>query len=107
MAITSGPHQSPQSQSPILKYKTKNTFTWGAGGSTVTITDPYIVGGAFVLLNTTGTVPRNGVDWAITYTPTTTSTAPSTGVQTVTSGSFTITSSDSESSTLTVEYIII
>lgn len=105
MAITSGPHQSPQSQLPPLKYKTKNTFTWGAGGNTVTVSDPYIVGAAFVLLNVTGTVPQAG-QWSIAYTPTSTSTS-ATGVQTVTSGSFTITSSDSETSTLTVEYIVI
>ncbi len=105
MAITSGPHQSPQSTLPPLKYKTKNTFTWGAGGNTVTITDPYIVGGAMVKYNVTGTVPQAG-QWAIAYTPTSTS-SDNTGKQTVVSGSFTITSSDSESSTLTVEYIII
>jgi len=96
MAITSGPHQSPQSSVPQLQYKTKNTFTWGTGGNTVTITDPYIVGNSFVHLNVTGTTPAVG-KWAITYTPTTTSA----------SGSFTITSSDVEQSTLTVEYIVL
>lgn len=72
------------------RYKTPATFTWGSGGSTCTVTDPKVTTNSVIDLNVTGTVPQAGF-WAI-----------STSV-----GSFTITSSDGESSTLTVAYVII
>lgn len=92
MAITNAKigHQSPQSQLPPLKYKTINTFTWGSGGNTAVVADSYIDSNSFVDLNVTGTTPATGV-WAITYG----------------NGTFTITSSSSESTTLTVQYIVL
>ncbi len=89
MAITSGPHQSPQSSLPPLSQKQINTFTWGAGGNSVTITDPNCRTNSQIDFWVTGTVPQAG-QWAIT----------------VNAGSFTITSSDSESSTLPVSYLV-
>lgn len=82
-------HQSPQSSLPPLSQKQVNTFTWGTGGNTVTITDPYVHLNSQVDCWVTGTVPQAG-QWAIT----------------VANGSFTLTSSDSESTTLPVSYIV-
>lgn len=82
-------HQSPQSTLPPLALKTINTLTWGAGGNTLTITDPYIHTNSQVDLWVTGTVPQAG-QWA----------------QVVTQGQVVVTSSSSESSTLPVSYIV-
>ena len=82
-------HQSPQSSLPPLSQKQINTFLWGNGGNSVTITDPYVRTNSQVDWWVTGTVPMAG-QWAIQ----------------VNNGSFTLTSSDSESSTLPVSYII-
>lgn len=82
-------HQSPQSSLPPLSQKTINTFTWGTGGNSVTITDPYVHPNSQVDWWVTGTVPPAG-QWAVV----------------VNQGSFTLTSSDSESSTLPVSYIV-
>ncbi len=82
-------HQSPQSTLPPLALKTVNTGTWGAGGNTLTITDPYIHTNSRVDFWVTGTVPQAG-QWA----------------QTVTQGQVVVTSSSSESSTLAISYIV-
>lgn len=83
-------HQSPQSTLPPLALKTLNSTTWGAGGNTCTITDPYIHTNSLVDFQVTGTVPQAG-QWAVT----------------ITQGQVVITSSDSESSTLAFNYIVI
>lgn len=82
-------HQSPQSSLPPLSQKQPNTFLWGNGGNSVTITDPYCRANSQIEYWITGTVPQAG-QWAIQ----------------VNVGSFTITSSDSESTTLPVSYVI-
>jgi len=82
-------HQSPQSTLPPLALKTINTTTWGAGGNTLTITDPYIHTNSQVDFWVTGTVPQAG-QWA----------------QNVTQGQVVVTSSSSESSTLPVSYVV-
>lgn len=83
-------HKSPQSGLPPLQYKTKNTTTWGTGGNTVTITDAYVESNSFIIAQAFGTTPANG-KWSINYG----------------NGTFTITSADAESSTLTIEYIVL
>lgn len=82
-------HQSPQSSLPPLSQKQVNTTTWGAGGNTLTISDPYIRANSQVDAWVTGTVPQAG-QWAYN----------------VTAGQCVITSSDSESSTLPVAYLV-
>ncbi len=84
-------HQSPQSSLPPLKLKTVNTTTWGAGGTTTTISDPYISTNSAIFIWVTGSVPANGTGWA----------------QVVTSGQVVITSTDAESSTLPISYIVL
>ncbi len=87
--FTSGPHQAPQSSLPPLSQKQINTVTWGAGGNTTTITDPYIHPNSQVDTWVTGSVPQAG-QWAYA----------------VTQGQCVITSSDVENSTLPVSYIV-
>jgi len=82
-------HQSPQSSLPPLSQKTINTLTWGAGGNTLTIKDQYIHPNSQVDTWITGTVPQAG-QWALN----------------ITEGQCVITSSDSESSTLTLSYLV-
>lgn len=82
-------HQSPQSSLPPLSQKQINTTTWGSGGNTMTITDPYIVSNSQVDAWVTGSIPQSG-QWAYA----------------VTNGQCVITSSDSENSTLPVSYVI-
>lgn len=82
-------HQSPQSTLPPLALKTLNTGTWGAGGNTKTITDPYIHTNSQVDIWVTGSTPQAG-QWAYTMTQ----------------GQCVITSSSSESSTLPIAYVI-
>lgn len=92
MAVPSQPnfgHQSPQSSLPPLSGKTINTGTWGAGGNTLTILDEYIHPNSQVDIWVTGSVPQAG-QWALN----------------VTQGQCIVTSSDAESSTLTVSYIV-
>lgn len=83
-------HQSPQSSLPPLKLKTLNTTTWGAGGNTCTITDAYIGANSVVIPQVTGTTASVG-NWAVT----------------VTTGQVVITSTDAESSTLPISYIVL
>jgi len=89
--FTSGPHQTVQSQLPPNAYKTVNTGTWGSGGNTCVITDPGIKPNSLVHVWVTGTTPAVGTNWAISTS----------------SGSATITSTDPESSTLALAYIVL
>lgn len=82
-------HQSPQSTLPPLAYKVLSTTTWGSGGNTCTITDPYIKTNSIVVVQVTGTTPPAG-NWSYTNA----------------AGSLTITSTDAESSTLPIQYAI-
>lgn len=82
-------HQSPASSLPPLSQKTVNTFLWGNGGNSVTITDEYCHPNSQIEAWVTGTVPAAG-QWAYT----------------ITEGSFTITSGSSESTTLPIAYVI-
>ena len=83
-------HQSPARSLPPLSQKTLNTTTWGSTANTCTITDEYIHPNSVVIAYVTGTTPANG-RWSYT----------------VSQGSVAITSSDAESSTLPVSYIVI
>lgn len=89
-AASGQPHFSPQSGLPPLSVKTINTGTWGANSNTCLITDAYIHPNSVVIVNVTGTTAAVG-NWAYT----------------VAQGSVTITSSDSESSTLPLAYIVL
>lgn len=82
-------HQSPQSSLPPLSQKTINTFTWGTSANTATIVDQYIHPNSQVDAWVTGSVPQAG-QWAYA----------------ITQGQCIITSSDSESSTLPVSYVV-
>lgn len=82
-------HQSPQSSLPPLAIKQVNTGTWGAGGNTLTILDEYIHPNSQVDVWVTGAIPQAG-QWAFA----------------ITAGSCVITSSDAESSTLPISYVI-
>lgn len=86
---TSAGHQSPQSSLPPLSQKQINTGTWGGVGNTCVITDPYIRANSQVVVQVTGTTPPAGF-WSYT----------------VANGTLTITSSDSESSNLTLSYVV-
>lgn len=83
-------HQSPQSSLPPLSQKQVNTTTWGAGGNTSTITDEYIHPNSFVLVQVVGTVSQAG-QWSYSHNQ----------------GNVVITSSDSETSSLPIRYIVI
>ncbi len=83
-------HQSPQSTLPPLALNTLNTTTWGAGGTTCTITDPYVHTNSWVDVGVTGSTPQNGY-WALT----------------ITQGQILITSSNAESSTLPISYVVL
>ncbi len=83
-------HQSPASNLAPFAYKTVNTTTWGASPNTCVITDTYINTNSFIVLNVTGTTPAAG-RWSWT----------------VTQDTLTITSSDGESSTLPISYIVL
>ncbi len=83
-------HFSPQSSLPPLSQKVINTTTWGAVANTCTISDEYINGNSVVLAYVTGTTPAAG-RWSYT----------------ITQDSCVITSTDAESSTLPISYIIL
>lgn len=74
---------------PAFRFKTITTTTWGAGGTTKTITDPKITTNSQIEIWVTGSTPAAG-QWAFTYSQ----------------GSVLITSSNSESSTLPLSYYI-
>lgn len=82
--------QSPASSLPPFAVKTINTTTWGAVANTCTITDEYINSNSVVLAYVTGTTPAAG-RWSYT----------------ITNDSCVITSTDGESSTLPVSYIVL
>jgi hypothetical protein len=84
-------HQSPQSSLPPLSQKVVNTTTWGAGGNTTTITDEYIHPNSVVIVWVTGTVPATGTNWAMN----------------ITQGQVVLTSTDAESSTLALSYVVL
>lgn len=83
-------HQSPQSSLPPFAVKEVNTTTWGAGGNTCTIADEYIHPNSVIHAYVTGATAPAG-QWAYA----------------VTQGQVVITSSDAESSTLAVSYIVL
>lgn len=87
---TNNGHQSPQSSLPPFSLKTVNSGTWGGTANTCVITDSYIHPNSVVIAYVTGTTPAAG-RWSYT----------------VSQGSATITSTDAESSTLPVSYIVI
>lgn len=84
-------HQSPQSSLPPLSQKVLNTTTWGSGGNTCTITDEYIHTNSVVIIQVTGSTPAAGTNWT----------------QTVTQGQVVLTSTDAESSSLPISYIVL
>ena len=87
--FTSGPHQSPASSLPPQVQKQVNTGTWGTGGNTCLITDPYFSVNSQMDIWVTGTTPQAG-QWAYVFA----------------FGTCTITSTSSESSGLTISYTI-
>jgi hypothetical protein len=92
MAQTPTPgNHSAQNYSPWNRYKTPATTTWGSTANTCTITDPKATTNSAVLVWVTGTTPAAG-RWSIS---------------TATVGSIIITSTDAESSTLPISYILL
>lgn len=83
-------HQSPAYSLPSFRQKQLNTTTWGTGGNTCTIKDSYVFPNSYVDVTPNGTTPPNG-RWAVSLG----------------TGQFTITSSDAESSTLSISYVIL
>ena len=92
MAITNSKigHQSPAESLPPFRFKTVNTFTWGTGGNTAVVADQYCNANSVPSWFVSGTVPAAG-QWAFSMG----------------NGTFTITSSDAESSSLLVYYILL
>ncbi len=88
---TSAGHQSPQSSLPPLSAKQINTGTWGANSNTCVITDEYITTNSLVIVYPTSASATPAGRWSIT-----------TAV-----GSVTVTSSDAESSTLPIAYVVL
>lgn len=82
--------QSPQSSLPPFALKTINTTTWGSTANSCTISDEYINSNSVVLAYVTGTTPQAG-RWSYT----------------ITQDQVVITSTDAESSTLPISYIIL
>lgn len=72
-----------------MRYKQITNITWGAGGTTRTITDTGISPNSQIEIWVTGTTPQAG-QWAYQYNE----------------GNVVITSSSSESSTLPLSYYI-
>lgn len=87
---TSNQHQSPFELTPALSQKQINTGTWGAGGNTCVITDGKIHANSDVHVWVTGTTPAAGTSWA----------------KTIVNGSCTLTSTDGETSGLTLAYVV-
>lgn len=88
---TSAGHQSPQSSLPPLSAKQLNTGTWGANSNTCLITDEYIHENSTVIAYVTGTSAQAAGNWSYV----------------IAQGTCTITSSDAESSTLPVAYVVL
>lgn len=85
----SSDHQSPYEVTPVLSQKQLNTGTWGSGGNSCVITNGKIHLNSDVRVIVTGTTPQAG-NWSYV----------------VGNGTMTITSSDSESSTLPMSYVV-
>ncbi len=85
------PHQSPQSSLPPFSLKQVNTGTWGANSNTCLITDAYIHSNSVVIAYVTGTGAQAAGNWSYV----------------IAQGTCTITSSDSESTSLPIAYIVI
>ena len=83
-------HQSPGYSLPSFRQKQLNTTTWGAGGASSTIADPYIFANSLVHVYVTGATPAAG-NWAFA----------------VTKGQVVITSASVESTGLTIAYIVL
>lgn len=88
--FTSGPHQTVQRQFPPNKYRIMNTGTWGSGGNTCVITDPGISPNSVINLQVTGTGAQAAGNWSYSYA----------------AGTCTVTSNNSESSSLPLAYFI-
>lgn len=80
---------SIQEYVPAFRFKTITTTTWGAGGTTKTITDPKLTTNSQIEIWVTGASPQAG-QWSFTYSV----------------GSVLLTSSQSESSSLPLSYYI-
>ena len=94
--------QSPQEYLPPFQYVGPKSVTWGAGGNNCVVTDDAVNSNSLPDLIATSAVAGT---WHISnVTPTSSTTNASTGVITTTAGSFTVTSSDSESSGVTFSY---
>jgi hypothetical protein len=89
-SATSANHEAPWKSLPGFSVKQINTGTWGANSNTCVITDSNIHPNSVVLVNVSGTTPAVG-NWSYT----------------VAQGQVTITSTDAESSTLALTYIVI
>lgn len=83
-------HQSPASNLAPFAYKIINTTTWGSTPNTCTIADAYINSNSFVLVYVTGLTPAAG-RWSYT----------------ITQDQLVITSTDAESSSLPISYIVL
>lgn len=91
MAQTPTPgNHSAQRYSPWNRYKVPATVLWGSTANTCIVTDEKVSTNSFVEVNVTGTTPQAG-RWSITAN----------------NGNFVITSSDAESATLPLSYIIL
>ena len=86
---TSGNH-SFQQYNGWARYKSPATVLWGSTANTCTITDPKVTPNSFLVVNVTGTTPAAG-RWSWTTS----------------AGQIVITSTDAESATLPLEYIIL
>ena len=86
---TSANHQSPYELTPVLSQNQINTGVWGSVANTCVITDSKIHANSDVQVKVTGTTPAVG-RWSYTTAQ----------------GSLTITSSDAESSTLPMSYVV-
>lgn len=87
---TNNGHQSPASSLPPLAVKVINSGTWGSVANTCAIVDEYINSNSVVIAFVTGTTPAAG-RWSYT----------------VVNDLCTITSTDAESSTLPISYIVL
>lgn len=86
---TSGNH-SFQNYNAWARYKAPATVLWGSTANTCTITDPKCTPNSMIVINVTGATPAAG-RWAVVTS----------------SGSIVITSTDAESATLPLEYILL
>lgn len=85
-------HLSPSYSLPSFRMKQVNTTTWGANANQTTISDSYIFPNSIVLVQVNSTSVQPAGRWSY---------------GTPTEGSITIYSSDAESSTLPLQYIIL